>query len=437
MTLRVAHIIHLIFGIFITIIAFNLIDFLFFWLDAPFAFPVKIVYVIIAVCVFFAFDKTPNILFQIWTLFVLFFVIIAYPTTLFYQEVHASIDFSGILKDYIYNYIVTFLCYKYAIFSIQRGEIQKLISGVLILFILSSLLTIFSIPIGIFSLNYAHALGINSYERMSGVFLNPNMAGVAASLTMSLGLGVLFQNEGSIGRALLGFLGIAVGLGAIAASLSKTSILAVILILLASIFVYFSTYSRLSRPTRRLANVFFGFLFYAIIQVGILLSVFFDDLLPSQKVRILQMGLLLTGRGDKSDTSNRADLAILGFEKISERPIFGTGWGSFVHLLDSGSKTGDDVGIHNIYIRIWGEGGLLPFSLFILFWAMAAWKILHVPTPWIRMTTLAVWIAMTVYGLASHELLEMNLVGSMIGFMCALLIAHQVTEDKEEISEVH
>ncbi len=417
------------------LIAFNIIDFLYFWKDTPHSLPIKISFCLIALYVRYKFDYTPDVLFQTWLIFIISFAVIAYPATLFYEELHSTIDIYFILRNYIYTYVVTYLCYKYALFSMQSGEINKLMNGVLILFILSNLLTIFSIPIGIFSLEYAHPLGINALDRMSGVFLNPNVAGLASNIALGLGLGVLFRNEGSLSRALLGLLGIAVGLGALAASLSKASVLAAILTLIASFFVYLTTYARMSRSTRRVGNFFFGFLLYGIIQIGILLSIFFTDLLPSQQRRLEQIGLLLTGKGDKSDTSNRADLAILGFEKISERPIFGTGLGSFVHLLDAGSKTGDDVGIHNIYIRIWGESGIVPFMLFMLFWALAAWKILLTPTPWIRMTTLSIWITVVVYGLASHELLEMNLIGAMVGFMCALLVAQQIVEKDKTVIE--
>ena len=377
---------------------------------------------------------TPNVSFQLWILFSICFIVIAYPVTLFYGEVHPSVDVVLMIRSLIYNLVVATICYKFTLFAAQRGHLNRMIDGILILFIISSLLTIFALPIGFLRIQFANQPAIVPYDRMAGVYLNPNLAGLAGNITMSLGLGILFRNEGSMGRALLGFMGIASGIGAIAASISKTSVIIAIFTLLLSIVIYFSTYTRMSRPTRRLGNIFFGLLIYSVVQLGILLSVFFSDLLPSQQKRIEQIGLILTGRADKSDTSNRADLASLGFEKIGERPILGTGLGSFHHLLDAGSKTGDDVGIHNIYIRIWGEGGLLPFALFMLFLGVSAWKSLFIPSPWIRMTALSLWSTLSITGLTSHNILEVNLLGALVGFMCAFLVIHQLKDETKEVS---
>jgi O-antigen ligase len=430
MTFRVAHMINLLFALFIGLIAFNILDFFYYWKGLPLALPIKIAFSLIALYLLPKSGHTPNISFQLWTFFSICFIIIAYPLTLLYKEVHPGVDVVLLIRSFIYNYVIAFICYKFTLFSAQRGELKRLLDGVLILFIISDLLTIFAIPLGFYTLQFANVPIVMPLDRMAGVYLNPNVAGLAGNITMSLGLSLLFRNEGAIGRALLGFLGISIGFIAVAASVSKTAIIIAILSLLLSIFVYFFTYKRMTPATRRLGNVFFGLLIYGVIQIGVYLSVFFSDLLPSQQRRIEQIGLILTGRADKSDTSNRADLANLGLEKITDRPILGSGLGSFMHFLDAGSRTGDDVGIHNIYLCVWGEGGLLPFILFILFWAVAAWQALNIPIPWLRMSALASWLMLFIAGLTNHDVLEMNLFGAMIGFMCAFLVAHRFLEDK-------
>jgi O-antigen ligase len=431
LTLRAAHIINLAFGLLIVLISFNILDFFYFWKGFSGTPIVKILFALAALYLLPKSASTPNLSFQLWTFFSVSYILISYPVTLFYKEVHPTIDPALLIRSFVYNYLITIICYKFTLFSAQRGELSRLINCVLIAFILSSLLTIFSIPIGFITLQFAHQPDIVPFDRMAGVFLNPNLAGFAGNITMSLGLGVLFRNEGSLGRAFLGFLGIAIGIIAIAASVSKTTIIIAILVLLLSIVIYFATYKRMSRPTRRLGNVFFGLLIYGVVQMGILLSVFFSDLLPSQQRRIEQIGLIMTGRADKSDTSNRADLANLGFEKISDRPLFGTGLGSFMHLLDSASKTGDDVGIHNIYIRVWGEAGILPFAFFMLFWAVTGWQAFMIPIPWIRMTAIALWFMFTISGLTSHDIFEFDLSGSSMGFMLAFFVVHRFMETEK------
>lgn len=433
MTLRVAHIVNILFGVFIALVAFNLLDFLYFWKGLPLAVPTKLTFTLIFIYLSFKSKKILNLSFQIWAIFAVCFIAIAYPVTLFYQEVHPKVDTTLLIRSFAYNYVVASICYKFTLFSTQRGQLDKLINGVLCLFIVSSLMTIFALPIGFLRINYLHQPDIVPLDRMAGVYINPNLAGLAGNITLCLGFSVLFRNKGAIGRALFGFLGIAAGIIAIAVSVSKTSIIIAIVTLLMSIFVYFAGYTRMSRPTRRLGNIFFGVLIYGIIQMGILLSVFFSDLLPSQQKRLEQIGLILTGRADKSDTSNRADLANLGFEKISDRPLLGSGLGSFMHFLDSGNKTGDDVGSHNIYICVWGEGGLIPFFLFALFWGISGWQALILPTPWLRMTALSIWVMLFISGLTNHDVLEMNLFGIMVGFMCAFLVVHRALDGQDDV----
>jgi O-antigen ligase len=434
LTLRAAHIINLVFALLIILISFNLLDFLYFSVGFSGTPIVKIFFASIALYLLSKSVHTPNMSMQIWTFFSISFIVIAYPVTLFYKEVHPTVEPPLLIRSFVYNYLITIICYKFTLFAAQRGELNRLINGVLILFILTSVLTIFSIPLGFLTIQFVHQPDIVPLDRMAGVYLNPNLSGFAGNITMSLGLGVLFRNEGSIGRALLGFLGIAIGIMAIAASVSKTAIIIAILVLLLAVIVYVTTYRRMSRPTRRVGNVFFGVLTYGVVQMAILLSVFFSDLLPSQQRRIEQIGLILTGRADKSDTSNRADLAALGFEKISDRPLLGTGLGSFMHLLDSASKTGDDVGIHNIYIRVWGESGILPFALFMLFWAISLWQAFVIPVPWMRMTALALWVMFAISGLTSHDIFEFDLSGSALGFMLAFSVAHRFMEEKESLT---
>ncbi len=425
MKLRVAHLINLIFGVFILIIGLNVLDFIYYLKGYPITSPTKITFAIFA---FFLLPKslrTPNILFQLWVIFIIIFLIIAYPVTLFYGEVHKTVDVPLLIRSCGYNLIVTFSCYKFTLFAAQRGNFEQLMDGFLAILIVGSLVTIFALPLGFITFQYANPPNLISLDRMAGFYMNPNDAGYEANLTMILGIAILLRSEGSIGRILFAFLGILAGIGATIASFSKSALIIFILVLLIALVIYVLSYAVLSLKTRRFGNIFFAVLFYGVLQLFILVGIFFDDLLPSQQRRIEQIGLILTGKADKSDTSNRADLAILGFEKISDRPLLGTGLGSFVHLLDAGSATGDDVGIHNVFIRVWGEGGIISFFLFMTFWGLLIWQSLFIPIPWIRLVAICFAITTIVFGLTNHNLLENNLLGAVIGFVCAFVVVHR------------
>ena len=142
MTLRAAHIINLLFGLFILLISFNILDFFYFWRGFS---GTPIVKIVVALTAFYLLPKstnTPNLAFQIWTFFSISFIVIAYPVTLFYKEIHPTIDPSLLIRSFVYNYLVTIICYKFTIFSAQRGELNRLINGVLIAFILTSIITL-------------------------------------------------------------------------------------------------------------------------------------------------------------------------------------------------------------------------------------------------------------------------------------------------------
>ena len=105
-----------------------------------------------------------------------------------------------------------------------------------------------------------------------------------------------------------------------------------------------------------------------------------------------------------------------------------------MHLLDAGNKTGDDVGIHNIYLRVWGEAGILPFVLYMLFWGITAWQSFTIPIPWMRMTAIALWLMLTISGLTSHDMFEFDMSGASMGFMLALFVVHHFMDiEKKEI----
>ena len=205
MTLRIGHIINLLFSVFIVLIAFNVLDFFYFWKGLPITLPTKIAYSLLAFYLLPKIQGTPNVPFQLWTIFVISFILIAYPVTLFYNEVHRTIAPPLLVRSLIYNYVVAAICYKFTLFAAQRGHLNRLVNGVLVAFIISSVITIFSFPIGFLTLQFVNQPAIVPFDRMAGLFLNPNLAGLAGNITMSLGLGILFRNEGSIGRALLGF----------------------------------------------------------------------------------------------------------------------------------------------------------------------------------------------------------------------------------------
>jgi O-antigen ligase len=423
MTLRVAHIINVVFLTNLTLVILNAIMFMLFWRGLSLTIPIMAVFSIMALFLKYINGSYANISFQLWTAFTFVFIAISYPATLFYAEVHPSLDIPFLARSYLYNFIITFSCYQYTLFIIERGKTAWFLNVLNILLIIGSLLTIFAIPVGLYTLNYVKPPRFLSLTRMSGIYLDPNFAGFAANITAAFGLSSLFRPNAS---KLLGILGVVSGFGAVVASFSKTGILSLIVLIFITAIIYFVMYQRIDKQVRRVANIFFAILFHGIFQLLIFLSLNLETLPKEQRERIQQIENIILGKADKSDTSNRANLIELGLSKIAERPLLGTGYLSFIHLLDAGNKTGDNVGVHNIFLRVWGEAGILAFLLFTGFWLYTFWRGTQLPTIWARLLITSLVVSLVIFGLTMHTFLEDNFIGAIIGIMLAFLAGNSL-----------
>lgn len=418
MTLRVAHIINIVFLTNLTLVILNAIMFMLFWRGLSLTIPIMAVFSIMALFLKYINAAYVNISFQLWTAFFFIFIGISYPATLFYAEVHPSLDIPFSVRSYLYNFIITFCCYQYTLFIIERGKTNWFLNALNTLLVIGSLLTIFTIPAGLYTLNYVTPPRFLSITRMSGIYLDPNFAGFAANITAVFGLSSLFRPNAP---KLLSILGVVSGFGAVIASFSKTGILSLIILIFTTAIIYFVMYQRIAKQVRRLANVFFAILFYGIFQLVIFLSLNLETLPKEQRERIQQIENIILGKADKSDTSNRANLVELGLSKIAERPLFGTGYLSFTYLLDAGNQTGDSVGVHNIFLRVWGEAGIIAFLLFVGFWLYLFWQGVQLPLIWQRLLIVSLVISFVVFGLTVHTFLEDNFIGAIIGIMLAFV----------------
>ena len=419
MTLRIKHLIHFLFLANLVLVVLNAIMFLAFWKGVSAIIPVMASFLLIGLILQFINKPIPNISFQLWTIFFFTFILISYPVTLYYKETHYSFDILFSVRSYFYNFIITWACYKYTLFCIEENKLNWFLNWVNTFLIIGTFITIFAIPLGLYTLKYAETPRFLSISRMSGIYLDPNFAGFAANVTTIFSLASLFIPKSP---KLLGILGVLIGFGGVIASFSKAGILLLILLVATTFFIYALMYRRVEKGTRRVTNVFLLFTLYGLFQFIIYIGLSFDSLPKEQRERIMQIENIITGKADKSDTSNRANLVELGLSKIYERPILGTGYLSFTYLLDAGSKTGDNVGVHNTFLRIWGEGGILPFILFIGFWLYLFWQAAQLDALWQRLLVVSLASAFVVYGATIHTFLEDNFIGAFIGIVIGLCV---------------
>jgi O-antigen ligase len=425
MTFRIAHIVDTFMVVILFCIALNGLNFMYHLKGITITSPLMSCTCFIGVYLLWQSPAIPNLSYQLWTLFSVIYFVIAYSVYFIYHEIHPKIDFVYTIRTYFYNFIIIIVIYRYVLFCIHRNRFEWLINLLSIIFILGSLTVIFAIPLGFYTFQYVNQPPYISFDRFAGIYFNPNTAGFIANITTILGLATLLrQNSPKI----LGIIGVLVGVITMVFSFSKTAILIFVVLLLLMAGIYFSMYRKIDRTTRRIANVFFILILYGLVQLGILISVFFSDLTRNQQERITQIETILSGKGDKSSTSNRAELAELGLRKISDRPILGSGLFSFVQLLEAGKETGDDVGVHNIFLRVWGEAGILPFLLFMAFFGASFWYAFLIPTAWLRFLTTGLLFTLAFFGSTNHNVLEDNICGLITSLICGCLIAQSTSK---------
>ena len=191
--------------------------------------------------------------------------------------------------------------------------------------------------------------------RSTGLFGNPNETGVAALYCLVL---VAYYPEKS---RLITAIQALIGLTALALTFSKAGILCLgaltILVLI----------------ERRSLQLFVAAVVVFVIG-GIFLQFLFDNdlfnLNREQRGRIADVLALAGGEVTTRATTGRTILWETGLWRIEDQLPWASGLGSF-HSLEGGSRGSVDkwLGVHNTFLMVLGEAGLLPFAVFVAFLA--------------------------------------------------------------------
>lgn len=177
------------------------------------------------------------------------------------------------------------------------------------------------------------------YGRYSGFYLDPNNAGLICLIGFSLTFVIAksFQLVGKITFTLLGLL-----------TFSRTFILSWLLINLLSI--------RLNLKNAKMIALGFGILSTLLI---------YNEFLPVKNPRLEQIGAIFKGNEQKAkgiDRDSRWETWSRYYNALTDKPIFGSGYGGF-----AGNGVAPPVGVHNTYLLLWGEAGIIPILIFIFY----------------------------------------------------------------------
>lgn len=208
------------------------------------------------------------------------------------------------------------------------------------------------------------------YGRYSGFYLNPNNA----SFICLFGYGLTF----AIGNKKLRLLGQIVFTLMGLLTFSRTFVVIWLLINLISIKI----------NIKNIKVFVYGFGLLTILIIS-------SEFLPQKNVRLEQLSSIMSGESvevSELNQGSRTETWKIYFNDIAENPIFGKGFNAM-----SGNTVAHKVGVHNMYLKIFGEAGIIPITLFVLMYVyilISSWKIFNYsPYLFILVTVLILFLA--------------------------------------------
>lgn len=196
-------------------------------------------------------------------------------------------------------------------------------------------------------------------ERNMGLFGNPNEAGAFANYTLALLLALVIVSKRKLLLTIAAFGAIYITL----TTFSKAAFFVMVLILLYFIYFTLFDFKKNNFKTKAISTFIVVSIIFSSVYVVNHLESIFKNLTHAQITRISLVMDLTSGKITEGTTSERDVLWGYALDIIPNRLLMGHGIGSF-HRFNSGPKR---LGVHNTYLMILGESGILPFVLFLAF----------------------------------------------------------------------
>ncbi|WP_147282393.1 O-antigen ligase family protein [Microvirga subterranea] len=272
---------------------------------------------------------------------------------------------SSLQTRYITSYGATLILVSAIYFwlaSMREAELRRVLNilkNILfiscILVVLSDALRPFQVAPEIPGLDAEQIMqGVESADRASGLFENPNEAAMIALYCIVLVAAL--PSRTPLVRIVQG----AVAVLALVMTFSKTGML--VLMLLTGLFLF----TRRSFGTLILSGL------GIVAAFSVLWFVFNNDLLNlswEQRERLSDVLNLAGGEFNTRSTTGRNVLFEFGFEKIKGNLPWGSGLGEFhameggIRKISGGIELNEWLGIHNTYLMILGEAGIVPLLM--------------------------------------------------------------------------
>ena len=251
--------------------------------------------------------------------------------------------------------------------------------------------------------------------RFVGAFWEPNIAGFLGCITVALALAFL----GNVQRPVLAYLALPIGSLAAFCSFSKTAILTLGVIL---------AFFLLLNGRRGRGRILLGLGAMALIGVLVLQKLDMDDLrvmiaLGGRRLqRVFDVLDMVTGRFGPSVLSDRGYLWEMGLRQSLESPIVGHGLGRFYIMDDAPFNEWQQVrvGVHNMYLLLLGEAGIVPLGLYLLYLFSLLRLRWAAPKSLARDAIVGWTIVVFLKGMTGYQLFQLGFYAFLAGVTCAM-----------------
>lgn len=328
---------------------------------------------------------------QLLSMFFLSYLVLGFLSNPF------AINASRSLQTYVVSYLLI-LAISFWLLAVTERDVGQAIRIFRYLCLISSSFTVVFAVIGIHGSYYSET------DRYSGFFENPDEAAMVALYGL---VAVLAQPERS---RLLQIFQLSILMTALALTFSKSGIL-----IAGTITVFFALRSQSLTIVGAVVTVWvFGLAALWWLYDSSLLTV-------TQRERVAELFGFLSGEVSPSTTTGRTYVLDIGIERISRAFPAGQGLGEF-HFLEGGFRNpaGDWLGIHNTYLMVLGEGGLVPLILLLLF----ATRLIYLGSHEKRYGGLVFGLCIVLFGNMTtvHHALALRFHDVALGFMVALAL---------------
>lgn len=250
--------------------------------------------------------------------------------------------------------------------------------------------------------------------RFPGAFWDPNSAGYIGCMTAVLALAFL----GNVRRPVLAYLALTAGSLAAVLSWSKTAIICLGVTL--TVFLLLNGRSGRGRILFWMgATALTGVIFIRRVLVPLLSSLEVLSLLRLSEI----VGMVTGERINDTTLSNRLFLWTEGMRRALESPIVGQGLGRFYLLYEDFffASQGVIASVHNTYLLLLGEAGIVPLSLYLLYLFSLLRLRWTLPKSLARDAIVGWTIIVVLQGMAYHQLFQLGIyIPFLGGVTCAM-----------------